>query len=70
MSTSRLTPILLTAFAAAVLFPGVAGVVEALAVELDGEFLFWPAAIDSAAAHHMIRLRPRQCGFAEAVQEA
>src|SRR5215211_3893291 len=48
------------AFAAAVLLPGVAGVVVAVAVELDGQPVVGPAAVDVAAAGRAVGLGQRE----------
>ena len=47
-------------FTAAVLLPGVARAVVAVAVELDGEVEVGPTAVDPAAARHAIRPRKRE----------
>src|SRR3954470_9172796 len=45
------------ALAPAVLLPGMAGVVEAVAVELDREVVLGPAAVDAAAGGDLVGLR-------------
>src|SRR5918995_4903219 len=47
-----------------------AGVVEAEAVELDGDVLAGPAAVDVVAVGQPVRLRQWQAGLGEALDEA
>src|SRR4051812_17979075 len=54
----------------AVLLPGVARVVVAVAVELDREAVGGPAAVDALGARGLVRDRSRQAGFAQERQEA
>src|SRR6185369_12590994 len=56
-------------FSLAVLLPGVSGVVVRVAVELDREVVLRPAAVHPAAARRTVRLRQRQGGFFEALDE-
>ena len=46
--------------AAPVLLPGVARVVELVAIELDGQVVVGPAAVDASAAHTGVGHRERQ----------
>src|SRR5918992_2846776 len=56
-------------FALAVLLPGVAGAVVAVAVELDGEVVGGPAAVDPLGSRGLVGFRERQVGFGEQLQE-
>src|SRR5207249_9728247 len=58
------------ALAAAVLLPGVARVVKAVAVELDGQSMLGPAAIDPPPASGAVGLRQRQPGVLQKLEEA
>src|SRR5438105_3083003 len=55
---------------AAVLFPRVAGVVELVAVELDGEVVLGPAAVDALAAGGAVGLGERESGLAQEREKA
>ncbi len=48
------------ALATPILLPRVPGVVELVAVELDGQAVVWPAAVDTAAAGWFVGDRKRQ----------
>src|SRR5918992_1767531 len=54
---------------AAVELPGVAGAVVAVAVELDGQALLGPAAVDSVAARFPVGVRERQARLLQALEE-
>ena len=58
------------ALAAAVLLPGVAGAMESLGVELDGELVVRPAAVDIVRARGLVRDRQRQALLAQQGAEA
>jgi hypothetical protein len=53
----------------AVLLPAVAGVVEAVAVELDGQGVVGPAAVDAVAAGRAVGLREREAMFPQEPEE-
>ena len=58
------------AFAVAVVLPGVAGAVVAVAVELDGQAVVGPAAVDAVAAGGLVGLGQRQAVLFEQGEEA
>ena len=58
------------AFAVAVVLPGVAGAVVAVAVELDGQAVGRPAAVDAVAAGGLVGLGERQAVGAQQGEEA
>ena len=58
------------ALAAAILFPGMAGVVELVAVELDGESLLGPAAVHAATAGRAVGFREREPFLAQQPKES
>jgi gluconolactonase len=58
------------ALAAAVLLPGVAGGVVGVAVELDGQVMVGPAAVDVPSACGAVRLWQRSSDLAQALEEA
>jgi len=53
-----------------VLLPGIAGVVVAIAEELDGQPVLGPAAVDVSAAGDAVGLRQWQAGFPQPLEEA
>lgn len=56
--------------ATAILLPGVARLVVAIAVELDRQSLLRPAAVHPSPAGGTIRLRQHEAGLSQELQEA